>query len=138
MTIQRFNGPYAFLSNFYPCEIALGEFVFPTVEHAYQACKTEDKEWQKRICFTVETSAAKRLGRQVPLRADWEAVKLRVMEKLLRTKFADPFFARLLRNTEDATLIEENWWGDTFWGKCNGVGQNHLGRLLMKIRSEIV
>jgi predicted NAD-dependent protein-ADP-ribosyltransferase YbiA (DUF1768 family) len=31
-------------------------------------------------------------------------------------------------------LIEGNWWGDTYWGVCNGVGENHLGKLLMKIR----
>ena len=39
--------------------------------------------------------------------------------------------------TEDAELVEDNWWGDKFWGVCNGEGENHLGKLLMKIRDEL-
>lgn len=44
----------------------------------------------------------------------------------------------MLINTGDAELIEGNSWGDTFWGECNGIGENNLGKILMKIRKEIV
>ena len=36
--------------------------------------------------------------------------------------------------TEDAELIEGNWWKDTYWGICDGVGENRLGQMLMWIR----
>lgn len=83
---------------------------------------------------------AKRMGRQCKLRADWEEIKLQVMETLLRQKFhseINPALAQLLKNTRDYELIEGNNWGDTFWGVCNKVGKNHLGRLLMLIRSDL-
>ena len=60
------------------------------------------------------------------------------MEMLLRQKFADPALREQLLNTKDSMLIEGNNHGDTFWGVCKGEGQNQLGRLLMKIRQEII
>ena len=32
-------------------------------------------------------------------------------------------------------LVEGNYWGDTFWGICNGEGTNWLGILLMAERA---
>ena len=43
---------------------------------------------------------------------------------------------RLLK-TRDTELVEGNTWGDIYWGVCNGVGENHLGKILMRIRSEL-
>jgi predicted NAD-dependent protein-ADP-ribosyltransferase YbiA (DUF1768 family) len=43
----------------------------------------------------------------------------------------------MLKATGDEELVEGNWWNDTFWGVCNGVGENNLGKLLMKIRAEL-
>lgn len=59
------------------------------------------------------------------------------MEDLLRQKFSKTPLRRLLLATGEAELIEGNTWGDTYWGVCHGVGQNHLGCLLMKIRGEL-
>jgi hypothetical protein len=42
----------------------------------------------------------------------------------------------LLLATGDMELIEDNDWDDTYWGVCNGAGENNLGKLLMKIRAE--
>jgi hypothetical protein len=39
--------------------------------------------------------------------------------------------------TKGHDLAEGNWWGDTFWGTCKGTGHNHLGKILMDIRSEL-
>jgi hypothetical protein len=78
---------------------------------------------------------AKRRGRRATIRPDWEEVKLDVMEDLLRQKFVG--LARALVMTGDEELVEGNTWGDRFWGVCQGAGENHLGRLLMKIRSEL-
>ena len=81
---------------------------------------------------------AKSFGRQVKLREDWESVKVDIMEMLLRQKFARPALREQLLNTQDSILINGNNYGDTFWGVCKGEGQNQLGRLLMKIRQEII
>src|SRR5690606_37875392 len=81
---------------------------------------------------------AKRLGRQIKMVQNWDQIKVEVMERLLRQKFAPGTeLARKLVATGDAQLIEYNTWGDTFWGVCDGTGQNWLGRLLMKIREEL-
>lgn len=126
--IRAFRGPYAFLSNF------VGR-----VEHQYQAAKTLDPVWIRRILAAPTPGEARRLGRQAPLRADWEQVRLGVMERLLREKFADPDLRARLLATGDALLQEGNWWHDRFWGvdERTGIGENHLGRLLMALRDEL-
>ena len=42
-----------------------------------------------------------------------------------------------LLKTGDAMLIEGNTWGDRIWGQVNGVGENNLGKILMRIREEL-
>lgn len=134
--IDSFSGKYRFLSNFYPAKVSLDGWDFPTVEHAFQAAKTLDSNKRRQIQQAASPGDAKRLGRTVNLRADWEDVKIDVMRQLLRRKFADPFLLSQLLATGTEELIEGNWWRDTFWGVCNGVGENHLGKLLMEIRDE--
>ena len=60
------------------------------------------------------------------------------MDELLRQKFSkDPLRLKLLR-TAPKKLLEENTWNDDFWGTVNGEGKNMLGKLLMRIRQEIL
>ena len=61
----------------------------------------------------------------------------RIQEDLLWIKFSIPELRTKLLETDDAELIEGNTWGDTYWGTCSGIGQNHLGKLLMKTRFKI-
>jgi ribA/ribD-fused uncharacterized protein len=110
-----------------------------TVEHAYQAAKSMDPQVRRKIQGAGSPGEAKRLGRNVILRSDWDEIKLSVMEDLLRQKFGSKnigMSAMLLR-TGTLELIEGNTWGDVYWGVCNGKGENHLGKLLMKIRQEL-
>lgn len=79
---------------------------------------------------------AKRRGYRVKLRDDWELVKLGIMEDLVRQKFNEKTLGDMLLATGDAELVEGNDWGDKFWGVCDGEGQNMLGKILMKVRSE--
>lgn len=138
-TINSFTGDYRFLSNFYPCQVELDGRTYPSTEHAYQAAKTLKLDERKPFYKSPLPTAgeAKKLGRKLTLRSDWEGVKLSVMEGLLRQKFNQPELKEKLLETGDATLVEGNTWGDTFFGvdKRKG-GQNHLGKLLMKIRNE--
>ena len=140
--IRTFTGNYRFLSNFYPVRIAMDDEVssgmYPSVEHAYQACKTLNVAERERILRCPTPGQAKRLGREVTIRKDWEQIKLKVMYHLLRQKFgAHADLQDRLLMTGYAELIEGNDWHDTFWGVCNGKGQNHLGKLLMQVREEL-
>lgn len=126
-----------FLSNFYPATVKYDGCPYATVEHAYQAAKTTDLRWRLRVGSAFGPGAAKKLGRLVPLRRDWEQIKQRVMLELLRDKFRDPVLRDKLLATGDAELIEGNHWHDTYWGVCNGAGENHLGKLLMVLRGEL-
>ena len=83
---------------------------------------------------------SKRAGRRVKLRKDWEEVKLRIMEEVVRAKFLQhPDLANKLIDTGDEELIEGNCWNDRFWGVDirTGIGENNLGKILMKVRSEL-
>jgi ribA/ribD-fused uncharacterized protein len=123
-------GGNSFLSNFYVHDGW-------TVEHQFQAAKTDDPRWVRAILHSATPGQAKKLGRQAPIRATWEQEKIAVMLTLLRVKFSIPDLARRLVETGDEDLVEGNTWGDTFWGVCNGVGENWLGRLLMQVREEL-
>lgn len=134
---QDEQGNHLFLSNFYPSRIVLEEREWPTVEHAYQAFKSLNRSDWTRIQFCSTPGQAKREGRKLELRYDWDDVKIAVMDRCLMEKFKDPELAAMLVATGDAILVEGNTWNDTFWGVCNGKGANWLGRLLMLRRSHM-
>lgn len=137
--IDSFSGINRFLSNFHPAVVVLDGEEYPTVEHAYQAAKTIDPEERKVILSSTTPAMAKKLGRHVTVRDDWLDIKLGVMAELLVQKFTnDPGLSASLVSTAPAELIEGNWWGDVYWGQCRGQGENHLGRLLMAIRDELL
>lgn len=136
--INQFQGIYRFLSNFYPARVTYNGVQFPSVEHAYVAAKTLDLKLQRDIAAVSSPGEVKRMGRRLMLRPDWEKVKLSVMEDLVRQKFTnDENLWAGLTGTGNQELIEGNHWGDTFWGVCRGKGQNHLGKILMKVRAEL-
>ena len=135
MRIDKFTKEFRFLSNFWACRIELDGKVYASVEEAYQAAKTILKEEREGIRLAGTPGKAKRLGRKVTLRSDWEAVKVDIMRGFLQQKFKEGSSLHLmLRQTGDSELIEGNSWGDTFWGMCQGKGENRLGKLLMEIR----
>lgn len=132
--IDKFKGKYEFLSNFYPSEIIFNGESFPTVEHAYQAAKCEDAKLYQRIRNAPDAAAANRLGKKVKLRPYWDDVKFDIMLYLVTKKFEIPALHKKLVETGDEELCEGNWWGDIYWGVCKGVGDNHLGKILMGLR----
>jgi len=136
MAIDRFEGRYFFLSNFFEIPVYYEGISYPSSEHAFQAGKTNNPQERLRIAAELTPAKAKRAGRGLVLRPDWEDVKNNVMEEVLREKFRYPHMKNELLATEDEELIEGNWWGDTYWGVSNGIGENHLGKILMKLRQE--
>jgi ribA/ribD-fused uncharacterized protein len=131
---------YRWMSNFYGAPIYLDDFgiTFPTVEHAFQFCKTRDREWQDRIREAKSPGDAKRLGRRCPMRKDWEDVKVGVMTELVTKKFLQhPDLAKKLMDTGGRSIQEDSPW-DAFWGTGkDGKGENMMGRILKKVRREL-
>lgn len=133
--ILVFRDEYFFLSNFYPVDIKINGIVYPNAEAAFQAQKTLDVEERRKFSMLKNPVQAKRLGRKVKLRDDWEEVKLDIMTEVVSQKFLQhPHLIEMLLQTGDEELVEGNKWGDRFWGVCKGKGQNNLGKILMKIR----
>lgn len=121
MIIDGFTGTYRFLSNFAPALVYLDGFGYATVEHAFQAAKSTDQMERSRIAIEPEPGGAKRRGRRVALRPDWDAVRIDVMRGLLIQKFSPG-------TALGKALLET---------VCQGVGENHLGRLLMQQRDHL-
>ena len=139
--IDEFQGEYRWLSNFHVQDVLFKGVIFKSVEHAYQSMKTLDPVWAENVRNCATPGEAKKMGKKIKkmgkLRNDWEQVNLGIMEELVRYKFKDPGLRSLLLATGEAELVEGNNWGDVFFGVCNGVGENHLGKILMKVRHEI-
>ena len=149
--VMYFDGEYAFLSNFYDSPIEFmtvdgKKMIAPTVEHAFQAEKAMFSAEQEAILKADTPGRAKRLGRHVLLRPDWEDVKDKVMEEFVSRKFRLPELRDKLLATGNANLVEGNTWHDSVWGICtcpkcinnpNIKGQNKLGKILMKVRDSI-
>lgn len=133
-----FKNKYYFLSNMYPCDIEVvfdgKKYNFTCVEAAYQAHKCPD-----RVSEFVQLNGyeAKRLGKRVELRSDWNEVKVDLMKTLIKQKFSNKELFKQLKTIE-GEIVETNNWGDTFWGKCYGKGQNVLGQILMEIRDGVI
>ena len=133
--ITSFSGEYHFLSNFWYSQIITPDGrAWQTVEHFYQAMKTADLKEQENIRVLSTPGQAKRAGRRVITRPQWDKIKVNVMREGLKLKFTIPEMKKLLLGTGNTHLEEGNKWGDTFWGTTNGVGKNWLGKLLMEVR----
>lgn len=135
--IDSFSGEYRWLSNFYPVVVILDGVRYPSVEHAYQAAKADGLLRNQFVNCTA--GQAKRLGRSIQLRSDWSVQRQHVMVNLIVQKFnGHNDLSSWLVNTGDRPIIEGNTWGDTYWGVCNGVGQNNLGKILMARRTQLI
>jgi ribA/ribD-fused uncharacterized protein len=135
-TIDDFRqSDYRFLMNNYDSPILLDGETYPTVEHAYQASKTLDTNERAEIRQATTGRRSKRIGRSIALRPGWDAMREDVMLGLLESKFANTDLRALLLATQNAKLVSG---GDTFWGEVAGAGDNRLGKLLTKVRANIV
>jgi predicted NAD-dependent protein-ADP-ribosyltransferase YbiA (DUF1768 family) len=149
-TITDWSDEYSFLRNDYEMYITYESAEYPSVEHAYQASKTDDLEIRDDIAGAT-VREARRIGKSIQLSPGWEARKLHIMEFLLRQKFLDTFCGveyapnvkdehcdlgqRLLRTGD--SVLEMHTKNDSFWGVSPSGGENHMGKILMKIREEL-
>ena len=136
--INLFMGDNLFLSNFYYCDITYKGITYKTSEAAFQAQKCPGRE---KDFIDITPLKAKRLGKVVELRKDWESIKDNEMYNILQIKFAPGSkLAQQLIDTGDAILMEGTYWHDTYWGidLDTGMGKNKLGKILMQIREQLV
>lgn len=140
--INSFRGKYYFLSNFYESPVKYLGVTYQNNEAAFQAQKIFNSKldgYEKQNEFSkLNPSEAKRLGRRVNLRSDWEEVKENIMYEICLAKFTqNEDLKKDLLETGDSYLEEGNSWGDKIWGTVDGLGENKLGKILMRIREEI-
>lgn len=146
--IPKFDGEYAFLSNFYPSPITVepknvSKITFPTGEHMFQALKykaIEDsgsaEDYIKLVNANPDPNHAKRAGKRVLIDvAKWDSIKIEMMRQTVWEKFKQhPDLLQRLLDTGPAMLVEGNTWGDKFWGRVDGQGYNMLGCILIEVR----
>ncbi len=137
-TIFTHQEGFEFLSNMrlYPIQ-ALGTR-FRASENLYQFSKLP-KELREEYIHRfpkMHPFVARKITRKLPVREDWEEIKLKVMFDVLRLKFYQhPYLLRQLLHIE-GPLCEFNTWRDTYWGYDINLqkGHNYLGKLLMLLR----
>jgi ribA/ribD-fused uncharacterized protein len=135
--IMEMRGPTKWLSNYEETEVVFEGMIFNSTEAAFQAAKTLDLDERKK--FTkMSPSEAKKAGQTVKLRSDWESVKEDVMYQVVMDKYLrNVFLKEKLLATGEVHIEEGNHHGDRIWGTVDGVGLNLLGKITMRIRTEL-
>jgi ribA/ribD-fused uncharacterized protein len=127
---------YNWFSNMELDPITIDGITYPSVENYYQGMKSGHPKILQ-IFSKLPPYQAKKEGKRLKLRDDWEQIKFDVMEKALRIKFAPGTSWYTKLKATEGEIVEWNNWGDKIWGKTlNGEGENNLGKILMKIRDE--
>jgi ribA/ribD-fused uncharacterized protein len=136
--IENFENEYFFLSNYFECDFVFRDLNYKSAEHAYQSMKAISKKDAEIIRSAKSPDEAKKLSRTIEIRSDWSLIKRSLMKEIVKQKFLqNPHLLSSLFDTGYEYLIEKNWWGDIYWGICNGTGENQLGKILMELRSEL-
>ena len=141
--ITSFEGKYSFLSNFYACQTEYHNVKYPTSEHAYQAAKTNNPIQREAIKNADTPDDAKRLGRRVEIKSNWDEIKDEVMYEIVLNKFKNKRMQAKLLATENEQLVEGNYWHDNHFGSCyckkclQKPKGNVLGKILMRVRKEL-
>ena len=138
--IKQFTGDTRYLSNFINVKIKLFNIEYPSIEHAYQSAKNDNRLW-KKLCADPCNNAGtiKIMGSQIKLKSNWESIKMDIMEECIDQKFnQEPFKSKLMATNEEH-IQEGNHWKDTYWGVNlrTGKSHNYLGSLIMIKRTSL-
>ena len=139
-SIKGFFKEYRFLSNYHLCNVLYNGYNYPSSEHAYMAAKTDDPFHKSVLANGISTpKLAKAYGQTIPLVDNWDKIKIMVMIDVIYCKFSqNSGILKLLLETGNRELEETNYWNDTYWGVCNSIGHNNLGKSLMAVRRRIL
>ena len=131
------------LDNFSSFKVEWDGYLYASLEEAYQTAKflKSAPEIAEEIKKSHSAHEAQKIAfaNKDKVRSDWQEVKLTIMEELLRKKLQqNPYVKQKLLQTKDYIIVEDspkdNFWG---WGK-DRTGENHLGKLWMKLRDELL
>lgn len=138
--ILGFFGQYRWLSNFHPCNVYTGSINYPSSEHAYQALKSPVWAEREIIAKLASAADAKKAGKRLTKREDWDIFKPVAMMQVLMAKFTqNKDLGLMLQQTNGYFLEETNNWGDVYWGVVPGQGgMNMLGKCLMATREYLI
>ena len=136
--------PFGVFSNLYRRSVVFEGEVFATCEHAYQAGKAR-KPAVRRWLMDAPSPALLAMAAHGlyywDIAPGWSAGKFDRMRAVLRAKFTQhEDLGRVLLSTGEARLVEVGTVDNDvnrLWGEVNGVGQNMLGEMLMKLRGEL-
>lgn len=140
----RESEPYGEFSNFYSAPITLKGWSWVTSENYFQAMKLPNHMWAQ--VANASPMNAYQAGQGVPLPANWDTqARFDAMHEALMAKFTQhQHLQRTLLDTGNAILVEDTGRANNpklqnrVWGAgVDGLGENHLGRLLMVVRYEI-
>lgn len=140
--IDNFNSYFDFLNNDYPTWVYFEGLLFPCVNAAYQAARSDKQHIREKISKIDTPQELWDIAINIEDPPNWVKERLRIMEMLLRDKFRRNKELRdKLKATGDRELINtyaEPSPSNFYWGVVNGKGQNQLGRLLEAIRIDIM
>lgn len=137
--IKGFTKDYHFLSNYYNHTIKFDGLFYRNNIACFIAQMFEPND-TKKLFSKMLPGQAIRMAEMMrnPREKEWNDIKEDLMYKICYAKFS---YATKLRDqlidTGDAELINETKWDNKFWGTTNGIGENKLGKILMRIREEL-
>jgi len=112
-----------------------------TVENFYVAIKVPNnsiRHRERQKIAQMNPGLAKKYGRNLNVRKDWNLVKMDFMRIAIEHKFkkGTSWYDKLL--SFDKPVIEWNNWKDKFYGICifSMEGENNLGKLIDRIKTE--
>lgn len=132
---------YQWLSPFAANRIEIWGEVFSTIEHAYQSSRVKPGPERDRITNATSPYVAWEEGQKCKEHPEVLVEgfdKLATMEEIYRAALDQhPHLREILKETGDRPLIK-TVESDYFWGLGkDGTGENHMSKLLMKLRSEL-
>lgn len=148
LTLTSMNDPINFVENrfhylspFSAHPVKIWGETFSTVEHAYQASRIKPGPERDSIKNAPSPLDAWREGQKYKNDPDLQVPnfdKDAVMEELFRAKMLQhPDMAVILKESGDRELLKI-YDTDYYWGTGkDGSGENRMGKLWMKLRSEL-
>ncbi len=139
---QTADIPYGCFSNFSKHPFVEFGRIFKTSEHYFQSMKYlgVNQQYFELIVQAKTPKEAAQLGRSgmFPMRSDWELIKDSIMYHAVFLKFTTyASLQQILLSTGDEELVEDSpvdsYWG---WG-YDHKGKNKLGKILMRLRSDL-
>jgi len=140
--VRFFSHAFDPLNNWSAHRVQLWGKTFSSAEHAFHYRKFTETapDVAEQILHAPSPWAAMQIERQHKdkRRKDWQDVKTGIMEEIVRAKVTQNDDVRAcLLSTKNKTIIENSPW-DNYWGIGEkGDGQNVLGKIYMKIRTEL-